>query len=109
MPDQKPVPLSGSGVLARVYWMFFGPTILFFSIIFILQKGQRFPSVFDAVYWIALVSLLLVRYVDIRFLNGETGEGQPATMAHWRRYALTIGVALAGVWLVVRGLAALLK
>ena len=40
--------------------------------------------------------MLGVRYLDIRKFGGRTADGAaPATMAHWRRYALLlIGVCL---------------
>jgi hypothetical protein len=109
MPDQKEAPTSGAGVLARLYWLFFGNTLLFFLLVFIIQKRPKLPSSLDAAYLIAVASLILVRYVDIRFLNGQTGEGKPATMANWRRYALLVGPAGAGAWLLARVLMHFLK
>lgn len=102
MQDQTEVPLSGKGFLVRLYWLFLGNALLFFLLVFIFEKHPKLPSLLDAAYSVALASLILVRYVDIRFLNGQTGEGKPATMAHWHRYALLIGSVGMGGWLLAR-------
>jgi hypothetical protein len=47
--------------------------------------------------------------VDIRFLNGETGDGKPATLTHWRRYALLVGSVGLGAWLLAHALVSILK
>lgn len=103
MPDQKEATQSGIEFFVRLYWLFIGNVILFFILAFILEKHLRFPSILDALYLCAIVALILVRYVDIRFLKGETGEGKPATMAHWRRYTMLISLVGVGAWLLFRG------
>ena len=93
MEDQKEAPLSGLGFFVRLYWMFVGNALLMFLLGFIYSKHSKFPSLLDAAYLGALASLILVRYVEIQFLNGQTGEGKPATLAHWRRYAKIVAPA----------------
>lgn len=109
MQDQKEASPSGKGILARLYWMFFGNILLMFVLVFIFEKRPSFPSFYDAAYWTALAFLIFVRYVDIRFLNGQTGEGTPATMIHWRRYAVIVGPVGVGAWILVRVLVHFLK
>ena len=105
MTDQKEAPISGTGFLVRLYWMGIGNVLLLFLFFFIVEKRLIFPSLLDAAYLVALASLILIRYVDIRFLNGETGDGKPATLTHWRRYAMIIGSAGGAAWLLARVLA----
>ena len=109
MPDQKGAPSSGAVLLARLYWMFIGTVLLLFLLVFIFEKRPRFPSLHDAAYWVAVASLVIVRYVDIRFLSGKTGEGQPATLADWRRYTVLLGSVGMAAWLLVRAIVHLLK
>jgi hypothetical protein len=108
MTDQE-APATGAEFLVRIYWLFLGNTLLLFLLVLMSEKRPKLPSITDAAYLAAVASLIAVRYVDIRFLNGQTGEGKPATMSHWRRYALLIGSIGAGAWLVVRLLIPLLK
>jgi hypothetical protein len=102
MADPTEVYINGKGVLARLYWMFFGNLILVFLLIFIFEKGPGFPSLHDAAYLVTLVSLLIIRYLDIRFLKGETGEGKPATMTDWRHHAVLVSSVATGAWIVAR-------
>ena len=102
MEDQKELSFSGTGCLARLYWMFFGNVLLFVLLTLVFQKRSTLPFLLDAAYLVAVASLIVVRYIDIRFLNGQTGEGKPATMTHWRRYALSVAAVAGGVWLLAR-------
>ena len=80
--------------------MFFGNLVLAFCIIFIVQNGGGFLQTADWVFWIVLVSLVLIRYVDIRFLDGCTGAGEPASIAHWIRYATWLVACSTAVWVL---------
>lgn len=102
MKEQETAAVTGKGFLARMYWVFLGNGILFFVLVFIVEKAQPFPSVLDVVYWVALVSLIGVRYVDIQFLGGQDGAGAPATMTHWRRYSGLVALAGGGAWILAR-------
>lgn len=100
MQDSKETPPSGTGFFVRLYWIFAGNILLFFLLVFIVEKHPKFPSLLDATYGLAVASLILARYVDIRFLNGTTGDEEPATMTHWRRYATLMGSAGVGAWIL---------
>jgi len=90
--------LPGFG--ARLWWMFFGNVVLAFSIIFIVQNGGGFFQTADWVFWIILASLVLIRYLDIRFLDGCTGVGEPATIAHWIKYAALLTALSTALWVL---------
>jgi hypothetical protein len=109
MQDQEAAPLGVTGALVRLYWFFFGNAILFFLLLFIVEKHPKVPSLYDPACWLTIASLILVRYADVRFLNVKTSEGKPATLNDWRRYALLVGALGIGGWLLARVLAHLLK
>jgi hypothetical protein len=48
--------------------------------------------------------LIVARYVDITRFKGDTAYGEPATLAHWRRYALSLLVGSIVVWVVIHGI-----
>jgi hypothetical protein len=101
--NEKPHELSGC--LARMLWMAVGNLILVLAAIFIAQDHVGFTlTATDAVFWATALCLPIVRFVDIRFLNGKTSDSQPATMDHWVRYtAAVLGTSLA-IWLIVHSL-----
>jgi hypothetical protein len=45
-------------------------------------------SLIDLGVLINLIVIVIVRYLDIRYFEGKTGEGAPATMADFRSFAL---------------------
>jgi hypothetical protein len=96
---------SSLGCLARLFWVLLGNVALGISAIEVSKSpGGRF-SAGDFLFWAIVVALLCVRYADIKLLGGQTATGQPASMGHWRRYAvLLVGVSLC-LWLLVHGLA----
>jgi hypothetical protein len=100
--EEKEATTSGQGFFARLYWMFIGNAILFFLLVYIVEKRVLFPSLWDAACWLTLASLIVVRYADIRFLNGETNQGEAATMSDWWRYSKWVAVAGGGLWLIAR-------
>lgn len=87
-----------SGLALRLFWMFLGNAALGMSAIVILNGTGGALSAADAVYAVFVPLLIGVRYVDITRYNGVTAYGQPATIAHWKRYAAVLVVGSAGVW-----------
>jgi hypothetical protein len=69
----------------------------------IVERGGVITGM-DMFYWLGAASLVIVRYVDIRFLGGKTAEGERATMKHWQRYSLRVLAVSVILWLVTHGL-----
>jgi len=93
---------SGAGCLMRLYWTLAGNVALAITFGILLHKHSKFPSLVDAACLFLVTSLVCVRYFDIRYCKGETGDGKSATMAIWRRYSLLIVLGSACVWLSIR-------
>ena len=91
------------GFLARFWWMFFGNMFLAFSLIFLLfNKGDFFHPA-DWVFWITVATLVFMRYVDIRFCDGQTATGKRASLTDWTWYtALLLAVAVV-LWGMAHG------
>lgn len=91
---------QAGGCLARLFWMVAGNLAIVLFAVGIGQTRAGFSLVLqDALFWGTVLGVLVVRYVDIRYFGGETVDNQPATMADWRRYALTIVIASLVLWL----------
>ena len=91
---------SALGLLARLFWMLIGNAILAISGVSILHEDKGL-HIADAIFWITIAVLISVRYLDIKFWQGGTCTGRPATMADWRKYVvMLIGIA-GGVWVVL--------
>jgi hypothetical protein len=100
-------PGSSSGCLSivvRLTWIF-GVSLLVFSAIFIIQGNT--PGLADIIFWLIALGLILARYVDIRYLKGETSDNQPATLRHWRRYSVIVLLAAGLLYLLAKILAPL--
>ena len=89
---------AASGCLARFYWMIVGNAALAFLALGIVDQDWWPPTWRDAAYWAVVASLAVVRFVDIRLLGGRTGEGEPASEAHLRRYLVLLVAVAAVLW-----------
>jgi hypothetical protein len=89
-------PEGCAPTLVRLAWILGGNILLFFLAISIMKR-QAF-SVFDAFYWATVAALIVLRYIDISKLHGETANGEPASMRHWVRYVVLLFVVSAGLW-----------
>jgi hypothetical protein len=76
---------------------------LIYGAIFIAQR--KAPGLADILFWLFAIGLILVRFVDIRFLKGETMDNQPATLKHWLRYSLVLLIAAGCLYFVAKILA----
>ncbi len=88
------------GILARFFWMFLGNFILFFSIICIFEYKSGLFHTADAVFWITVAALVIVRYLDINLLDGLTATGLPASMSNWTKYVTLLLICSTAVWLL---------
>jgi hypothetical protein len=87
------------GCLIPTFWMLVGNGILALCAVAIAAGTAVFGAT-DLLYWLTVVCLLGARYADIRYLGGKTADGEPATMAHWRRYAVILGAVSVAIWIV---------
>ena len=79
--------------------MFAGNVIAaFLGISIAQQKGDAYISK-DILYWLAVVSVILARYLDVRFTNGQTAEGTLATMKNWERHSIALGAIALLAWI----------
>ena len=91
------------GFLARFWWMFFGNVFLAFSLIFLLFNKGGFFHPADWVFWIIVATLVFMRYVDIRFCDGQTATGKRASLADWTRYTALLLAGAAVLWGIAHG------
>ena len=70
---------GGLSLLLRLFWMVIGNFILFF-IAFGIYSREKALGLKDGIYWIAVLLLIFTRYIDIKYLNGLTAQGTPASM-----------------------------
>ena len=86
-----------AGHLLRVFWLFVGNAVVYGSWVAIVLTSSPVPSVFDGVVWLAIGLMIVARRVDIRRFSGRTAQGDPTTMADWRRYvAILVGSGVVG-------------
>ncbi|MDD5772386.1 MAG: hypothetical protein PHX78_02855 [bacterium] len=94
-------PSTGIGMLIRIYWMVFGNFINILIAINIVVKKHNSIMLLSIFYFMNIIGLIISRYIDIKYLNGQTTEYEPATMNHWKNYLIkTTGIYL-GLWIIV--------
>lgn len=64
------------------------------------------PVMSSVLFWSFVAALVAGRYVDITRCGGTTAEGEPATLAHWRSYAIRVVIVSAVLWGLARFVAA---
>jgi hypothetical protein len=110
MQDQKETGVSGVGCLVRIFWMLFGHGIAWLVMASIFVKRPPIPSAYDLVYWLLVGALVLARYVDIRYHNGQLAYSEgAATLKHWRRYAVLLVIVYLLAWVSAHSLGRLLS
>ena len=103
---QTPVPQNSSaGCLIRLFWMGAGNVILFLCLTCIIHTHACTLVLVDLYYWLTVVAMVAVRWVDIHSYHGDTVTGEPATLAHWRKYAVRLVVGAMIVWIIIHLLA----
>lgn len=106
MTDRKRKDCSGAflPMVLRMFWFGFGPAAIGLAAVMILQNEKKGTAPYDLLLWAAVLSVILVRFLDIRFCDGSTAEGKPATMRHWLRHAVTLALVSFGIWIAVHAL-----
>ena len=102
---KDPVIDKQSGILAlivRPFWMFLGNFILLISAAGILAGEDKHSIVPDVILWGTTIALIAARFFDVKFLDGQTATGKPATIGVWLRYAIVLVVLSAVIWSAAR-------
>lgn len=93
---------SLAGCLPRLVWMGVGNIGLIVAALAISKSAGW--TVADLLFWLVVAGLIGTRYVDIVRCQGMTADGQPATLAHFRRYAIVLLVIALVLWTAARAL-----
>ncbi|HLP61288.1 MAG TPA: hypothetical protein VK186_20765 [Candidatus Deferrimicrobium sp.] len=86
--------------LIRFFWIFFAVALLIFFTIFISQRNV--PIIIDAAFWLTVIVLVVIRYIDIKWLNKQTTNAEQATLKDWRKYSVRLLLASAGLYVLAR-------
>ena len=90
---------SAPAVVGRLSWMIVGPFALAIVGISITERHDGWFSPLDLVFFVVLGGMLLGRWLEFRYSRPLTATGEPATVAHLRRYALVLGILGLVAWL----------
>jgi hypothetical protein len=93
-------PTSISLLLARSYWIMFGPLLLFLCAAKIVTSRDGWFATADIAYLVGLILMIVARWFEFYKGDPRTSTGEPATKADLRRFVLlTFPVGL-GVWVI---------
>jgi hypothetical protein len=84
--------------LIRLYWFLVGNVALFILAVAIGYHNINSYFICNFLYWVCFGSLIITRYIDIRYLNERSPDGEPMTMSHWRRYVIFLSLCALSLW-----------
>jgi len=110
-PTNQPIDKQSGilAILARPFWMFLGNFAIMICAANILMGESGSTKASDIIFWGAVAAMIIVRFLDIKFLDGQTSTGGPATLAHWRKYAIVLIIISAILWSAVHAVVYLSK
>jgi hypothetical protein len=89
-------------LLTRLFWVGIGPIFLVLLVIGIFQDDSPWLTATDVAYFVVLVLLPCVRWLELRLGHAKTAEGAPANSKDlWKYTAGTLAIGLAG-WIVAK-------
>lgn len=95
LPD-APEPQGCLGGLARMFWMVFGNGALILLTLTIARSKRM--TYLDVLFWALVIAMIIVRYVDITRLAGQTTSCGRASLRDWRRYVVVLAGIAAVAW-----------
>lgn len=90
------------GLFVRLYWMILAYIPVVIAARYILKNNTKSFSKWDILYWSAFICLITLRYIDVKFLNGETAEGKPATTKNVKIFSIVVFFILLIGYLVIK-------
>ncbi|MFH0920999.1 MAG: hypothetical protein V1913_11640 [Fibrobacterota bacterium] len=99
-PAETPLPPTPiTGLILSLFWIIIGNASLMLIAYSIAFRKGIITGLYVALFILNVLALAAARYLDIRFYNGTTTNGEPATLIHWIKYAKTLGI-IAGILLL---------
>ena len=95
-------PSEGSKALVRLGWMLGGTMITLIAWFTLVSSPAWTFGLRDVVFWSGVLVSLSLRYLDVMRFQGQTSDGEPATMGDFRRYALGLAVIAGAGWAVAQ-------
>ena len=98
----RPTNDSLTGLILRLYWIFGGHGVAAMLALYITLQKSFNSVLINCIYLLAVLSLIVTRYIDIKSFAGQTAEGEPATLKHWKRYSILVVAIYAVVWIAAQ-------
>lgn len=94
----QPQPLRPLALLFRLHWMLGGFIIVFVLAVSMMRHDTPLVSWESLGVWLAALSMIVVRYVNIVRFGGLTADGERATLQDLIGYAAGTLAFTAAVW-----------
>ncbi len=104
MLDRGPVSIEsspGSSLFLRLTWMWMLPSTVLCVLLVAVQPAWTFGAR-DLALVLVVAAGIAARLGDVLWFSGTTAEGDPATLAHVRRYATSLLLIAVVGWLVAQ-------
>jgi hypothetical protein len=95
---------SMSVLVARIFSLVLGPTILLLMAIRSVLEGTGWNTPADYAYFLILAGVVACRWVDYRWGDPQTSTGQSATWSHFRRFAVVAVFFGIAIWIIANAI-----
>jgi hypothetical protein len=86
---------SIAALFARFFWMFAGPATLLLLALNLADNDKGWFAPSSIAFLVVLAAVIFIRWLD-----GQTSEGEPVNANHLRKYTLIALAVGAGMWAV---------
>ena len=102
MQNEKPDTSGATGCLTRLLWSMGIPVLAIFNLILFVEKRPGFPDIYDLTYFLLLLAIIAVRYIDIVYFGGTASDGSTASKKDWKLLTSISAVVFIAAWSIVR-------
>jgi hypothetical protein len=101
-PSKQPSFTPFGGLIMRVYWMIMGHLLVAMLGVAIFMNQIHYRLLLNLLYLVAAVLCIVARFIDIKYYKGQTSDGEPSTMKHWRRYSIFVAAYAVPLWIAIQ-------
>lgn len=98
-PTKEYTPVTG--IFLRIYWIAFSHGVALILTVNMALFSLQHSLLHNLVLILIVISVIIVRYIDIRYCNGETADCKKATISDWRLWSFKVIAAYIAVFILL--------
>lgn len=90
-----------TGIVLRIYWIALAHAAALIVTFEMVLSSLQHSLLLNLALALIFISAIVVRYLDIRYCNGETADCKKATMSDWRSWAIKVLAIYIAVFILI--------